>query len=342
MATSAISFRDEVLDRLLALLWRQWSAIGVAGYAETPETQVVDPEALLLLTLTVARHDARLYDAVLEWLDLNGDFLNAQRLQNLAPSFGPHARAGLGAIADRLSRRSAVALKWRKLAMLRGPEKEENEPEALFMLPDGRPLPMPAEHDEVFRAHGLLRAPVISRGVASPFPAEGAPAMLLRLRALLGVNIRCEVLCLLGTTDEIHPSQAARLVGQAPRTMQDLLADMARSGAVQVRTSARAKYYALVPGPLDELLRPQGRTPWRNSVPLFQALEAVWLGLNDTVGRELAPPLLASQWRRTARFVAPLLGDAGLGQPLRDEASYVGETYQDVYVADFMRLLARL
>ncbi len=341
MATSATAFRDEVLDRLLALLWRQWSAIGVAGYAETPESHVVDPEALLLLTLTVARHDARLYDAVLEWLDLNGDYLNAQRLQNLAPSFGPHARAGLGAVAERLSRRSAVALKWRKLATLRGLGEEE-EPQALFLLPDGRPLPMPADHDETFRAHGLLRSPVIPRGVASPFPVEGAPALLLRLRALLGVGIRCEVLCLLGASNEIHPSQVARLVGLAPRTTQDLLADMARSGAVQVRTSARAKYYALVPGPLDELLRPQGRTPWRNSVPLFQALEAVWLGLADTAGRGRAPALLASQWRRTARFVAPLLGDAGLGQPLRDEASFLGEAYHDVYVEDVRQLLTTM
>jgi hypothetical protein len=341
MATSATGFRDDVRDRLLALLWRQWSAIGVAGYSEVPETCVVDPEALLLLTLTVGRHDARLYDAVLEWLDLNGDHLNAQRLQNLVPSFGPHARAGLGAIAERLSRRSEVALKWRKLATLRGLEVEE-EPEALFLLPDGRPLPMPAEHDEVFRRHGLLRAPVGQRGVALAFPTEGTPALLLRLRALLGVSIRCEVLCLLGSSDEIHPSRVARLVGLAPRTMQDLLADMARSGAVQVRTSARAKYYALVPGPLDELLRPGGRTPWQNSVPLFQALEAVWLGLADSIGRDLAPPLLASQWRRTARLVAPLLGDAGLGQPLRDEASLVGEAYHDVYVEDVLRLLAKL
>lgn len=341
MATSATAFRDQVLDRLLTLLWRQWSAIGVAGYVEAPETRVVDPEALLLLTLTVARHDARLYDAVQEWLDFNGDYLNAQRLQNLAPCFGPHARSGLGAIAERLSRRSAVALKWRKLAALRGLEDGE-DPEALFLLPDGRPLPMPAEPDELFRRHGLLRAPAAVRGVARPFPAEGAPALLLRLRALLGVGIRCEVLCLLGASEEIHPSQVARLVGLAPRTTQNLLADMARSGAVQARTSARAKYYALVPGPLDELLRPDGRTPWQNSVPLFQTLEALWLGLADSVGLSLAPPLLASQWRRTARLVAPLLGDAGLGQPLRDEASFVGEAYHDVYVEDMMRLLARL
>lgn len=297
---------------------------------------MVDPEALLLLTLTVGRYDARLYDAVLDWLDLNADYLNVQRLQNLAPRVGPHAQAGLGAIAEILGRRTAVALKWKKLAVR--PSLAAEEP--LFLMADGRAMPMPAACDEVFRRHGLLRSPIIKRGIARPFPAEGMPSLLLRLRALLGVSLRCEILCLLGSTDEIHPSLIARLVGQVPRTTQDRLAEMVRSGAVQVRTSARAKHYALVPRVLDGLLRPGGRTPWVNSVPLFKALEIVWLGLMDPEEQDLAAPLLASQWRRTARVIRPLLGDAGLGQPLRDDASFVGEAYHDVYVTDISRILA--
>jgi hypothetical protein len=336
MGISSIEFRNTVRDRLLSLLWRQWTALGVSGYSAAEESKVVDPEALLLLTLTVGRYDARLFDAVLDWLDLNADYLNVQRLQNLAPHAGPHAQAGLGAIAEILGRRTAVALKWKKLAAR--PSLAAEGP--LFLMTDGRAMPMPTACDEVFRGHGLLRSPIIGRELARPFPADGMPSLLLRLRALLGVSIRCEILCLLGSTDEIHPSLIAKLVGQAPRTTQALLADMVRSGAVQVRTSARAKNYALVPGALDGLLRPGGRTPWVNSVPLFQALETVWLGLVDPGERDLAPPLLASQWRRTARLIRPLLGDAGLGQPLRNEASFLGEAYYDVYIADITRILA--
>jgi hypothetical protein len=336
MSISSVAFRDTVRDRLLSLLWRQWTALGVPGTNAAEESNVVDPEALLLLTLTVGRYDARLYDAVLDWLDLNADYLNVQRLQNLSARAGPHAQAGLGAIAEILGRRTAVALKWKKLAAR--PNLAAEEP--LFLMADGRAMPMPAACDDVFRRHGLLRSPIIKRGIARTFPAEGMPSLLLRLRALLGVSIRCEILCLLGSTDEIHPSLIARLVGQAPRTTQDLLADMVRSGAVQVRTSARTKNYALVPGVLDGLLRPGGRTPWVNSVPLFQALEIVWLGLMDPREQDLAAPLLASQWRRTARLIRPLLGDAGLGQPMRDEASFVGEAYYDVHIADITRILA--
>lgn len=336
MDISPIAFRDTVRERLLDLLWRQWSAIGVAGNVATAETMVVDPEALLLLTLTVGRYDARLYDAVLEWLDLNADYLNAQRLLDLAPHFGPHAQAGLAAIAERLGRRSAVALKWRTLSGL--PGLAAGEP--LFLRADGPALPLPAAREEAFARRGLDRAPFNARGVATRFPESGEPALLLRLRALLGVNFRCEVLCLLGATGEIHPSRIAQSIGLAPRTTQALLAGMARSGAVQARTSARAKYYALVPGVLDDLLRPQGPTPWRHSVPLFRALESVWLGLSNPQERDLAPALLASQWRRTARRIAPLLGDSGLGQPLRDDGAFPGEAYFAVYQEDIGRLLA--
>ena len=175
-----------------------------------------------------------------------------------------------------------------------------------------------------------------------PFPGDGMPALLLRLRALFGVNVRCEILCLLGSTDEIHPSLIARLIGQSPRTTQNLLAGMVRSGAVQVRTRARVKFYSLSPGALDDLLRLEGPTPWLNSVPLFRALEILWLGLSDPRRQELDKLMLASEWRRLARKLRPLLGDAGMGQILRDESLFKGERYYDVFVEDINRIVAKV
>ncbi|AMV70929.1 hypothetical protein DBW_0532 [Desulfuromonas sp. DDH964] len=86
------------------------------------------------------------------------------------------------------------------------------------------------------------------RNLSQPFPSEGIPALLLRLCALLGVNLRCEILCLLGSVDEIHPSLIAKLIGQNPRSTQNVLVEMVRSGVVQVRTSSREKIYSLSPG----------------------------------------------------------------------------------------------
>lgn len=338
MNISLTEFKDTVLNRLLDLLWRQWTAIGVPGYSSYEESNVVDPEPLLMLTLTVARYDARLFDEVMDWLDVNGEFLNVQRLQNLAKDYDYQAKAQLSAAAQILGTRSSYALKWNKLAS----EYSHKEPVPFFFMKDGRPMPLPAAMDDAFRNHGLLRPVYKSKGLSQPFPGEGMPALLLRLRALFGVNIRCEILCLLGSVDEIHPSRIARLIGQAPRTTQNLLAGMVHSGAVQVRTRAREKFYSLSRDTLDNLLRPEGPTPWVNSVPLFRALEILWIGLSDPKRQVLDSLMLASECRRLARKMTPLLGDAGMGQPLREDMSFKGEEYYDVFVEDINRILARL
>ena len=338
MRISLNEFKKTILDHLLSLLWRQWTTIGLSGYGSSKETKVVDPEALLLLSLTVARYDARLFDEVLDWLAINGDYLNVQRLQNLQTKFGFQAKSELSAVAELLGQKSSVALKWKKLAT----KHVRNTEASLFYLPDGEPMPVRGSCDAIFQRHGLLRPPIHTRGLSRPFPQQGMPALLLRLRALLGVNLRCEILCLLGSVDEIHPSLIARVTGQNPRSTQNALAEMVRSGVVQVRTSAREKIYSLSPGILDDLLRPEGFTPWLNSVPLFRALEMIWLGVSDPQRQALDALMLASEWRRLADPLTVLFGDAGMGQPLREKTFFPGERYYEVFQEDIRRILERL
>jgi hypothetical protein len=336
MNGSLTKFKSTVLDHLLDILWRQWSALGVSGYSQAEENKVVDPEALLLLTLTVARYDARLFDEVLDWLDVNGAFLNVQRLQNLMKQYDFQAGAQLSAVAEWLGRKSNYAMKWKNLA-----EAHKLEPaQALFFMKEGKSFPEPNNPEQTFFNHGLLRTPIETRKLAQPFPSEGMPSLLLRLRALLGVNIRCEILCLLGSVDEIHPSVIAKLTGHAPRTTQNALAEMARSGVVQVRTHGREKIYALKPEVLDKLMRPDSElTPWTNSAPLFRALEILWFGIADPKRQNMDALLLSSELRRVAKKMKPFLGDAGWGQPLRDESAYKGDKYTKIFFEDVMGIL---
>jgi hypothetical protein len=336
MNKSLTKFKSTILDHLLSLLWRQWSAIGVAGYSHAEESKVVDPEALLLLTLTVARHDPRLFDEVLDWLNINGAFLNVQRLQNLLKQYDFQAKAELSSVAEWLGRKSNYAMKWKKLASSYSLESAQS----LFFMKEGKAFPEPNNPEKSFSMHGLLRNPIETRGLSKPFPTEGMPTLLLRLRALLGVNIRCEILCLLGSVDEIHPSEIAKLIGHAPRTTQNALAEMARSGVVQVRTHGREKIYALKLGALDNLLRSDfDMTPWANSAPLFRAMEMLWLGIADPKKEAMDDLLLSSELRRVAKNMKPLLGDAGWGQPFRDESAFKGDSYAKVFFEDVMDFL---
>ena len=99
METSLTSFKTQLREALLALLWRQWSALGVSGHARTEDPWLIDPEALLLISTVIARHDARLFDEILDWLQLNADSLNLQRLARLQKDHALGDATVLAAIA---------------------------------------------------------------------------------------------------------------------------------------------------------------------------------------------------------------------------------------------------
>jgi len=338
MPTSSIGFSDHVRERTLDLVWRQWVAVGVPGYARNEETRVVDPEALLVLTMTVGRREIRLFDEVVAWLRTNGDLINVQRLRALLKRSPRESVAAVGAIAEILGRKSAAAAKWQQLANSGGLDRSL----PFFLQRDGRPVPTPATRDVAFARRGLLRAPVPEGRESGTVPRAGDASLLLRLRALLGVSLRCEILCGLGASEEVHPSRLARLTATAPRTMQKLLADMERSGYVQVRPGAREKQYSLVPGPLADLLRPERPTPWRNSVPLFLALEKIWNEIVAADATEFDPLEASSRWRRLAREVRPMLADADLASAMRDDKAYRGEAYAEIFQVDLTRMMDEL
>ncbi len=81
-----ISFRnslDQLTQRMVDLLWHQWSSMGVAGYARPDENRIIDPEALILATTRFGRYDSRLMDESIDWLVKFGNRISLQRLQGL-------------------------------------------------------------------------------------------------------------------------------------------------------------------------------------------------------------------------------------------------------------------
>ena len=75
MQNQLTDIRQEFLDRLLDTIWRQWTTAGISGHGTPWTGSVIDPKALLLFSCTIGRYDARLFDAVQEWLRTNGRFI---------------------------------------------------------------------------------------------------------------------------------------------------------------------------------------------------------------------------------------------------------------------------
>jgi len=142
----------------------------------------MDPEALVLLTLRAGPRDARLFDEVLDWLCVNGHWINAKRLRNLAKGNERDERLVDAAISWVGSHETSLQL-WKSPARK---EVVAKELEPLADLYVGAP-------DPSFAAQGFAW-PRAKRSKKSQSPDLARPiASALRLRALLGTGARAEV-----------------------------------------------------------------------------------------------------------------------------------------------------
>jgi hypothetical protein len=222
----------------LTHLWNQWTALGVAGYG-IENGRIIDPEALLLFTLETARYDARLYDEVLDWCSTNGEFLSIPRIKSLLKRFSVERQ--IAAMAELVSSKTRTQ-KWKKL--IDSGKSMTSEP--LFLnSTTGEPLPIIGEPDTIHSSHGLFRSKCVLRGYSQPFPPDAIGALILKLRALMGVTVRCEILVSLIDGSEKHPSQIARETDYYQKTVQDTISEMVQSAFLSRRTHGREKRYCL-------------------------------------------------------------------------------------------------
>jgi hypothetical protein len=337
MNQSLKPFKEEFRNRLLGFLWRQWSALGVAGHDAGNDAWLMDPEALLLLTGSLGRYDPRLFDEVLDWLEENGRFINVMRLKRILATEEFAGQRTLAAVATCLMKGTEAA-KWKRLAESTQPPSQAED---FFISSDGAPVPVVGELEPRFARHGFRRGPLRLRGYSQRFQPLRPTNFVLQLRALFGVNVRCEIVSYLLTHEAAHPSQIAREAFFFERAVQATLVDMLQSGVVQLRLSGREKHYWLVQQPWSVLLnRPQAFPQWVTWAPLFSALERIWLKLNDPRLETLDPLLQSSELRQLMVAVRPAIERSRFDKSLSDDRQYLGEEYLPVFFSDVLNLLS--
>jgi len=336
MNQSLTEFRTLYLERLLSFLWRQWSALGVAGYGETRDNWAIDPEALLLFTLSVGRYDARLFDEVLDWLDTNGNFINIQRLKMIVRREQFAGQAILPAVAELLTQRHN-SLKWKGLIQ----DKEAPvHKEGLFLLKDRQPLEQYGAPEPTFLKYGFNRGRIKLRGQTQPVRVMYNTGLVFKLRALFGINARSEIILYLLTHEAAHPSLIARDIYYSQKTVQDTLVDMAKSELILIRPVGREKQYWLKTWDwLSFLGHNNKQIQWVNWVSLLKALEDIWLKLNQKELSGLSPLGQSSELRVLMQSVKTKIESAGFAGALSDDKAYLGESYTSVFLSDIEKVL---
>ncbi len=308
-----IKSKNQFQEQIFDFLWRQWSMLGIAGVAKSKDNRIVDPEALLLFSLSVCRYEPRLFDEIIDWLFHNGRFINVQRLQQIQLKYDFNCGPQLSAVAELLAKKSSYRLKWSGLAK----KYYQKHKEPLFFDKEGNTLPCPTDKDAnpEFLSHGLKRGQINLREYSQAFDLQSPACLLLRLRALLGINARAEILCLLASAKEIHPSKAARMSAYYQKTIQTTLVEMAQSGVILTRTSKKEKFYRLKHGILDALLKPQGKsTLWINWPPLFKTVEVIWRKLCELSRQKIDSLLLSSELKKLILSIDTYCSDTKINE----------------------------
>ncbi|MGH2837679.1 MAG: DUF2188 domain-containing protein [Thermoleophilaceae bacterium] len=284
--------------------WDEWAQMGVLTAPGARRRWAEDPEALLLLTIEVARDDPRLFDEVLDWLVRNEPLISARRLRTLSED-------------DEDRRLSEATLEWvtrqrRRRAPSRQEEGHEGGTEALFRVAD---LPM-LRTDPIFAAFGYVRPPVEPSG-KSREPDLTAPInFAFRLRQLLGVGSRAEAVRYLLTADT-EPATVADVAapsGYTKRNVQAALTSLHAAGTATPVATGGEQRFALDRSRWAHLLNlePHQLPVYRDWPAFFRAVRQILRWLLRPELETLSDYLRASRAADLLDAVRPELSRAGV------------------------------
>lgn len=284
---SSRNFKEFFLENILDFLWRQWSALGVAGGARTEDIWVIDPEALLIFSLEMTRYEPRLFDEILDWLLVNGKWIDIQRLRGITKTKDEKSQRLTSTVACFLSyEANTYQRKWRALGSLNRAHSS-TQGEILFKTKEGKPYPRPTKGSTIFYDYGFLRENLVLRKMSQPVPIVASTNIRFLLRALFGIGSRSECILYLLTHEAGRPAEVANAIGISARGTQDALIELAESGLVLTRIKGKRKieywlsqkrwWQFLAGASFEELKMPV----WLDWISLYSALMNVWNVLNE-------------------------------------------------------------
>jgi hypothetical protein len=329
MTTSVTRFRNEFTERVLNFVWRQWCQMGVAGSADRRDPWVIDPEPLLAFTTEVARHDARMFDEVLDWLVTNGHWINTQRFSTIVRQDNIGNAAVIGAIAAWMTEQDK-SMKWRGLARRMIPVAQKPDVALYHAHPAGA-LAVFAQPDAHFQRYGLLRGPIRTRGMTRAVNMKEPANLMFKSRAIFGIGIRADVMAYLVASEGSHARRISEILGYNHMRVTEVLAGMAEAGIVAVYSAGRARRYKLDRETWSSVLVPEQSAPrWINWRSLLRGLSTIWReawALDETRADDY---VFSSKMRTAMKEARDDLQGSGIDFTVEDDQGYIAEAYLPV------------
>ncbi len=342
MTVSAMKFRNDLKEGLIDFVWQQWCRLGISGTSLAKASWMIDPEVLLVFTSEIGRYDSRLFDQVLDWLTVNGSWINTQRLSAIMRRDNTGCPAVIGAIAAWMCDRDK-STKWRGIAR-RNLAGEPGSVESLFRTARIGTMPVFDRTDRHFEAYGLQREEVHTRDMAKPVNMNDLANIMFKSRALFGIGIRADVMVYLLTTKGGHARCIAELLGYNHMRVQEVLTGLADAGFIFVRAAGRTKHYWIDRQRWATVLCSE-KVPiphWVNWRPLTRGLTVIWRAAWTLDEERTDEYIVSSKMREAMRAARDDLHGSSIAFEITDDKSCVAEEYLAVFVRDIRGILESL
>jgi hypothetical protein len=336
----------EVRTALLDVVWRQWQVLdagaaaprasGMGGAGRDPIERddlrsMVDPEALVLVSLGLLDEERRLGDLLHDWASRNSDLLSVQRIRNLLATYPDAPRRSLAAPLTwfaRVARDRAKDARWRPLA------RSVHEAGA------------DADAEPAVRAFGSQDRAAPTRKVRATRARLLSPStLLLRLRLGIGVGIKADVLAfLLARRDRwTTVREATDAIGYSTAPERRALDDLVAARLVEAGHGQPASYHATFDtwAPLLGLREPP--PAWASWHERFVFSVAFLAWERTTRGRSLTPYAFGAAGRELLETHRSAFEQDGIAQwsvrtPVEDWGAFVERSVRRL--AERMRAMA--
>ena len=291
-------------ESVIEAIWIQWRSLGSLIDSDRLARTMVDPEALLLLSLTLRHHERRLWDVLASWAKNGSKLFSLQRVKNLKEKYPGLTKDRLAEFALR-ARAEGNDFRWQSLAGA-----------------DSGPA---ARNQDLWNAYPSLWHP---------------SALVLRLRLGFGVGVVPDLLSFLISLRGEWAS--ARLIAQATDysvySVRRVADDMASAQLIESTQSKPVQYRAKIEA-WHDLLGTDGELPeWRFWHKIYSfAAEAI---IADESGEweGLSPYLLSTKLRDLVEGHQDVFILNHIDLP--DPRKYAGEEYLTAFAEMIMNLAA--
>ncbi|BBB33521.1 hypothetical protein TTHT_2082 [Thermotomaculum hydrothermale] len=240
MEKSLIEFRNKFFEKLYILLTSQWKILGIPFQnIKSKPNFIIDIEGLLLLSLSFFRLYPREFDEVINWLYYQGNIVNIQRLKNISQKKAFSSLSVLSAVADFLSENQKQP-KWKGLTKFKN-----NKREVLFWDKDLKPYPQFGENEETFLKHNYLRGKISLKNDIIFDCGTNSYFLNLKLRHLLGVNIRSEIISYLLLSNEGNSNSISNEIFFLQKSVYEILKELEKGNFIFPTKKGRAINYKI-------------------------------------------------------------------------------------------------